>query len=113
MTFLPKDVEAVFRKDAKLRTGAGRAGDREAVQHRGSARRAKFRDVMKPHETVLYEWTRKGQTELRRDPPALPAFWTVRADAARAARNTDLPGRRPDEEGRRGAAGFPVCAVRT
>ena len=85
MTFLPKDVEAVFRKDPKLRTAA----EQEIVKRYETVvtpDARKFRDVMKPSETVLYEWTRKGQTELRRDPPTLPVFWTVRADAARGAR---------------------------
>lgn len=89
MTFLPKDVEAVFRKDPKLRTAA----EQEVVKRYETVvtpDARKFRDVMKPHETVLYEWTRKGQTELRRDAPALPVFWTVRADAARAARKSNI-----------------------
>lgn len=85
MTFLPKDVEAVFRKDPKLRTAA----ENEIVKRYETVvtpDARKFRDVMKPQETVLYEWTRKGQTELRRDAPALPSFWAVRTDPARLAR---------------------------
>ena len=45
---------------------------------------------MTPDETRRYEEIRKGLTELRRDPPALPAFWTVRVDAVRAARKSHL-----------------------
>jgi hypothetical protein len=40
---------------------------------------------MTAEETARYEGIRKGLTELRRDPPVLPAFWSVRVDAERAA----------------------------
>ena len=109
MTFLPKDVEAVFRKDPKLRT----ATEQEIVTRYNTVvapDARKFRDVMKPHETVLYEWTRKGQTELRRDPPALPVFWTVRADAARAAgKNNIYLGGDRTKKGDEVQPGFPFA----
>lgn len=89
MTFLPPDVAAVFRKDPATRTAAEKAivTQYETVVTPDAR---KFRDVMKPSETVLYEWTRKGLTELRRDAPTLPAFWGVRADAARATRKNHI-----------------------
>lgn len=89
MTFLPKDVEAVFRKDPASRTEAERkiVAQYETVVTPDAR---KFRDVMKPNETVLYEWIREGQTKIRREPPTLPAFWAIRADAARAARKTHI-----------------------
>jgi hypothetical protein len=109
MTFLPKDVEAVFRKDPKLRTAA----EQEIVTRYNTVvapDARKFRDVMRPHETVLYEWTRKGQTELRRDPPALPVFWTVRADAARAAgKNNIYLGGDRTKKGDEVQPGFPFA----
>lgn len=84
MTFLPKDVEAIFRKDPAARTA-----DEQAVVKRYESvvvpDARKFRDVMTPDETVRYEAIRKGLTELRRDPPVLPSFWSVRVDAERAA----------------------------
>jgi hypothetical protein len=109
MTFLPKDVEAVFRKEAKLRTPE----EREIVKRYETVvtpDARKFRDVMKPSETVLYEWTRKGQTELRRDAPSLPVFWTVRTDAARAARKNNIYlGGDKDKKGDEVQPGFPFA----
>ncbi len=89
MTFLPPEVAAVFRKDPAARTEAERKiiTQYETVVTPDAR---KFRDVMKPDETVRYEWTRKSLTELRREPPTLPAFWTVRADAVRAARKNHV-----------------------
>lgn len=89
MTFLPKDAEAAFRKDPAARNEAERklVAQYETVVTPDAR---KFRDVMKPHETVLYEWTRAGQTELRREPPTLAHFWAVRADAARAANKNHI-----------------------
>lgn len=89
MTFLPKDVEAVFRKDPAARTSEERAiVKRYETVVVPDAR--KFRDVMKPDETVRYEAIRKELTELRRDPPVIPAFWSVRVDAERAAAKSHL-----------------------
>jgi len=89
MTFLPKDVEAVFRKDPAART----ATDQEIYKRYETVvvpDARKFRDVMTADETKRYEAIRKGLTELRRDPPALPAFWSVRVDADRAAAKSHL-----------------------
>jgi hypothetical protein len=89
MTFLPPDVAAIFRKDASQRTAAEQAIVRR-YETAVTPDARKFRDVMTPGETVRYEGIRKGLTELRRDPPALPAFWSVRVDAERAARKSHL-----------------------
>lgn len=89
LTFLPPEVVAIFRKPASARTPAEQkvAKDYDTVV---SMDARKYRDVMTPEETKRYEEIRKGLTELRRDPPALPAFWSVRVDAARAARKNYL-----------------------
>ncbi|HUQ93831.1 MAG TPA: DUF1549 and DUF1553 domain-containing protein [Bryobacteraceae bacterium] len=89
MTFLPPEVAAVFRKDPKTRTADEKkvAADYETVVTPDAR---KFRDVMKPEETVRYEAIRKGLTELRRDPPVLPSFWSVRADVERAGRKNHI-----------------------
>jgi len=85
MTFLPPDVAAVFRKDAASRTAAEQAIVKQ-YETVVTPDARKFRDVMKPDETIRYEWIRRGQTELRREPPTLAAFWSVRADSERAER---------------------------
>ena len=89
MTFLPAEVAAVFRKDPAVRTPAEQAVVKQ-YETVVTPDARKFRDVMKPEETVRYEWIRRGQTELRREPPTLPYFWTVRADGARAARKNHI-----------------------
>ncbi len=89
MTFLPPEVAAVFRKEPAARTAAEQAVVKQ-YQTVVTPDARKFRDVMKPDETVRYEWIRRGQTELRREPPTLPAFWSVRADGERAARTSHV-----------------------
>lgn len=83
LTHLPPDVAAIYRKPESGRTPAEQkiAKDYEPVV---SLDPRKYRDVMTPEETARYEAIRKGLTELRRDPPTLPAFWTVRAGTERA-----------------------------
>lgn len=83
LTHLPPDVAAIYRKPEAERTAAEQkiAKDYEPVV---SLDPRKYRDVMTPEETARYEAIRKGLTELRRDPPALPAFWTVRAGTERS-----------------------------
>jgi hypothetical protein len=89
MTFLPPEVAAAFRKAASQRTPAEQKMvlDYETVVTPDAR---KFRDVMTAEETARYEAIRKGLTELRRDPPTLPAFWSVRVDAERAARKSHI-----------------------
>ncbi|MFN7933954.1 MAG: DUF1549 and DUF1553 domain-containing protein [Bryobacteraceae bacterium] len=89
MTFLPPDVAAIFRKDPASRTAAEKkvVTEYETVVTPDAR---KFRDVMTADETARYEAIRKGLTELRRDPPVLPSFWTVRADPERAARKSHI-----------------------
>lgn len=84
LTHLPPDVAAIYRKPESGRTEAEKkiAKDYEPVV---SLDPRKYRDVMTAEETARYEGIRKGLTELRRDPPTLPAFWTVRPGAERAA----------------------------
>ncbi|MBS1829075.1 MAG: DUF1553 domain-containing protein [Acidobacteria bacterium] len=89
MTFLPPEVAAIFRKDPAARTAAEKkiVTDYETVVTPDAR---KFRDVMTAEETARYEGIRKGLTELRRDPPVLPSFWTVRADSGRAAQKSHI-----------------------
>jgi hypothetical protein len=89
MSFLPPEVAAIFRKDPSTRTAAEKkiVVDYETVVTPDAR---KFRDVMTPDETARYEAIRKGLTELRRDPPVLPFFWSIRVDADRAARKNHI-----------------------
>ncbi len=109
MTFLPPDVVAVFRKDPAARTDADRKviKDYETVVTPDAR---KFRDVMTADETARYEAIRKGLTELRRDPPELPAFWTVRVDPARlAGKNHLYEGGDRAKKGEEVTPGFPFA----
>jgi hypothetical protein len=89
VAFLPAEAQAAFKKDPAARTDA----DRKLVALYNSVvepdPRA-YRDTLPLETTVLYEWTRQSQVSIRRDLPVLPHFWTVRADAARAARPSHI-----------------------
>ena len=109
MTFLPKEAEEAFRTEPKLRTAEQQALVKQ-YETVVTPDARKFRDVMKPSETVLYEWTRRGQTELRREPPTLPYFWAVRADAARVARKNHVYiGGDKSKKGDEVTPGFPFA----
>jgi hypothetical protein len=89
VAFLPPDAQAAYRKPAAERTEA----DRKLVAQYAAVvdpdPRA-LRDTLPLDKTVLYEWTRSAGVQIRRDTPVLPHFWTVRADAARAARPSHI-----------------------
>jgi len=109
MTFLPPDVAAVFRKDAAARTEE----ERKVITFYETVvtpDARKFRDVMTPEEVVRYEGIRKGLTELRRDPPKLPAFWSVRVAPERAAlKNHVYIGGDRTKKGEEVQPGFPFA----
>ncbi len=86
---VPPNVVAVYRKAEADRTAEEKkiAKQYEPVV---SLDARKYRDVMTPEEVTRYEGIRKGLTELKRDPPALPAFWSVRVGPERAAFKSHL-----------------------
>jgi hypothetical protein len=74
---LPPDVAAIYRRPKTERTPEEqRLADNYEPNVRIDPR--KYRDVMTADETQRYEAIRKGLTELRRDPPALPAARQLR-----------------------------------
>ncbi len=89
VAFLPAEAQAAFKKDPAARTDE----DKKFVALYNSVvepdPRA-YRDTLPLETTVQYEWTRQSQVSIRRDLPVLPHFWTVRADAARAARPSHI-----------------------
>ena len=89
LKILPPEVAAVYRKPAEERSKEEqRLADDYAPVVRIDAR--KFRDVMKPEETARYEKIRDQLVKLRRDPPMLAAFWTVREDSERRGKKSHI-----------------------
>lgn len=109
LTHLPLEVATIYRKPEAERTSAEKkiAKDYEPVV---SLDPRKYRDVMTKEETARYEGIRKGLTELRRDPPALPAFWTVRAGTERAGFKSHIyVAGDPEKRGEDVTPGFPFA----
>jgi len=109
LRYLPPDVAALFRKPEAERTEAEKktVKDYDTVV---SLDARKYRDVMTPLEIEKYEGIRKGLTELRRDPPALPAFWSVRVSADRVGRKSYLyQGGERSRKGDEVTPGFPFA----
>lgn len=106
---LPSDVAAIYRKPKESRTAdEQKLADNYEPNVRIDPR--KYRDVMTADETQRYEAIRKGLTELRRDPPALPVFWSVRVSPERASRKSYLyTGGDREKKGEEVAPGFPFA----
>jgi len=86
---LPPDIAAIYRKPKEQRTAAEQKSA-AAYEPTVTIDARKFRDVMTPDETARYEAIRKGLTELRRDPPTLPAFWSVKVSPERLAKKNHI-----------------------
>ena len=109
LRYLPPDVAALFRKPAAERTEAEQktVKDYDTVV---SLDARKYRDVMTPAEIEKYEGIRKGLTELRRDPPTLPAFWSVHVGANRVGQKSHLyQGGERSRKGDEVTPGFPFA----
>jgi hypothetical protein len=86
---LPPEIALIYRKPKADRTAAERAMA-DNYEPTVTIDPRKFRDVMTPEETARYEAIRKGLTELKRDPPALPVFWSVRVGPERIGRKSHI-----------------------
>jgi hypothetical protein len=106
---LPPEVAAIYRKPKEERTPEEQSlADNYEPNVRIDPR--KYRDVMTAEETQRYEAIRKGLTELRRDPPSLPVFWSVQVSPERTSRKSYLYiGGDREKKGDEVQPGFPFA----
>ena len=109
MATLPPAVAAVYRKDASQRSEA----EKKTVLEYNSVvipDARTYRDTLAPADAKLYESTRQELVVVRRDPPVLPTFWSVRVEAERAGRKSHLyVGGARTKKGDEVGPGFPFA----